>query len=182
MSDDRSENLAEVIDERVKVYGDPTVTFPQIAQVWSGYLAHEIKPEDVPMMMILMKSVRARQAPDYSDNTDDIEGYLDLYRKLVPEMIHARSVNEYIEKKTHPVVQMNQVEEPVLHRHLYTDCYCSDTSCPDTGREGVLPVRVGKPNEGSEALHLREIDYCKRLGVHVRGGLHTRLECGQALS
>lgn len=95
----RNENLTEVIDDRVKVYGDPTVTFVQIAQVWSGLLGHEVQPTDVPLLLMGMKMVRTSQAPDYSDNSDDIEGYLDIFRKLVgDDMVHARSVDEYVEK------------------------------------------------------------------------------------
>lgn len=96
----RTDVTAEVIDERIKVYGVPEITFPQIAEVWSGIIGHHVNPTDVPLMLIGMKLVRAAQAPDYSDNSDDVEGYLDIFRKLVGEdMVHARSVSEYIEKK-----------------------------------------------------------------------------------
>ena len=38
--------------------------------------------------------------PCYSDNSDDIEGYLDIFRKLVGEdMIHARTVSDFIAQK-----------------------------------------------------------------------------------
>ena len=99
MTTHRSDTVSEVIDLRVQVYGDPTVTFGQIAQVWSGILGHEVKATDVPLLLIGMKLVRTVQAPDYSDNSDDVEGYLDIFRQLVPDMIHARSVTEYIEIK-----------------------------------------------------------------------------------
>lgn len=99
VTEPRNEILTEVIDERRKVYGDPTVTFVQIAQVWSGLLGVEVQPTDVPLMLMGMKMVRTVQAPDYSDNSDDIEGYLDIFRELVgSDMVHARSVDEYIEK------------------------------------------------------------------------------------
>ena len=100
MGDHRSDTLAEVIDERVRVYGDPVVTFSQIAMVWSGILGVDVLATDVPLCLMGMKMVRTTQAPDYSDNTDDVEGYLDIFRKIVGEdMIHARSVDEYVEKK-----------------------------------------------------------------------------------
>lgn len=96
----REGTVGEVIDERVKVYGDPVVTFVQIAQVWSGILGVEVQATDVPLCLIGMKLVRTTQAPDYSDNSDDVEGYLDIFRQIVgPDMVHARSVAEYIEKK-----------------------------------------------------------------------------------
>lgn len=95
-----NENVTELIDERVKVYGDPKVTFPQIAQVWSAVLGVEVRPDQVPLCLIAMKLVRTSQTPDYSDNSDDIEGYLDIFRKVVGEdMVHARTVDEYVKKK-----------------------------------------------------------------------------------
>lgn len=90
----------EVVDGRTSVYGDPTETFCRIAQVWSGILGHTVNPTDVPLCLMGMKIIRTTQAPNYSDNSDDIEGYLDIFRKLVGEdMIHARSVAEYLEKR-----------------------------------------------------------------------------------
>lgn len=100
-STERSATLNHVIDYRVQVYGDPVETFVNIAKVWSGILGTEVNPTDVPLCLIGMKMVRTTQAPDYSDNSDDIEGYLDIFRQLVgPDMIHARSVDEYVEKRT----------------------------------------------------------------------------------
>jgi hypothetical protein len=96
----RDGTVGEVIDQRVQVYGDPTETFARIAEVWSGILGVPVNATDVPLCLIGMKIVRTTQAPDYSDNTDDVEGYLDIFRQLVGEdMIHARSVTEYVELK-----------------------------------------------------------------------------------
>lgn len=96
----RSANLKEVIDRRVEVYGDPTETFVRIAQVWTGILGHEVTAYDVPLLLIGMKAVRTQVTPDYSDNSDDIDGYLDIFRKLVgPDMVEARSVAEYLVMK-----------------------------------------------------------------------------------
>ena len=97
---ERDGNNGELIDRRVQVYGDPTKTFVRIAQVWSGILGHEVQPCEVPLLMMGMKMVRAQVMPDYSDNTDDVEGYLDIFRQLLGEdMIHARSVNDFIAQK-----------------------------------------------------------------------------------
>ena len=44
--------------------------------------------------------LRRQHTPDYSDNSDDIEGYLDIFRTLVgDDMVHARSVEEYLVQK-----------------------------------------------------------------------------------
>lgn len=91
---------AEVIDARVAIYGDPTRTFGRIADVWSGILGVHVNPTDVPLCLMGMKLVRTQVTPDYSDNSDDIEGYLDIFRQLVGEdMVHARLTGEYLEKK-----------------------------------------------------------------------------------
>ena len=92
--------VQEVIEGRRTVYGDPEEVFPRHAQVWSGILGVPISAEQVALCLIAYKLVRTADQPDYSDNSDDIEGYLDIFRKVVGDgMIHARSVDEYLEKK-----------------------------------------------------------------------------------
>lgn len=99
-STERQGVVGEVIDRRVQVYGNPVETFARIAEVWSGILGHHVNPVEVPLMMAGMKMVRAQVMPDYSDNSDDIAGYMDIFALLVGDsMIHARTVNEFIEKK-----------------------------------------------------------------------------------
>lgn len=99
-----AENTAivnEVIDGRRGVYGEPTDTFARMAQMISGLLGSEVQPWQVPLILIITKLVRTNQCPEYSDNSDDIEGYLAIFRELVGEdMIHARSVSEFLEIKT----------------------------------------------------------------------------------
>jgi hypothetical protein len=99
-TEERAGTLGEVIDRRVQVYGDPVVGFAEIAQMWSVFLGHDVQAWEVPIMMALMKVVRMKSSPDYSDHIDDIKGYADIFEKVMGEdMIQARSVNEYIEKK-----------------------------------------------------------------------------------
>lgn len=100
MEEPREGTLGDVIDRRVQVYGSPEETFPRIALVWSGILGHTVTAAEVPLMMAGMKMVRAQVMPDYSDNSDDISGYMDIFNKLVgDDMIHARTVNDFIAKK-----------------------------------------------------------------------------------
>jgi len=97
---ERNETLTEVIDGRRGIYGEPTVEFPKVAQVWSGILGFEVRADQVPLLLMGYKLVRTSQTPDYSDNSDDIEGYLDIFRELIGEdMVKARSVSEYLELK-----------------------------------------------------------------------------------
>lgn len=93
-----SEIVNEVIDGRSSVYGDPVDGMKRTAQVWSGILNFEVRPDQVPLLLMGYKLVRASECPEYSDNSDDVEGYLDIFRKVVGEdMVHARSVSEFLE-------------------------------------------------------------------------------------
>jgi len=97
-----SDIVNEVIEGRRSVYGDPTDTFVRIAAMWSALLGEEeaVLSWHVPLMFIAAKMIRTVEAPDYADNSDDIEGYLAIFRELIgDDMIHARSVDEYLEKK-----------------------------------------------------------------------------------
>lgn len=90
------ETTDEVVAKRVRLYGDPEETFIRIAQVWSGILGHDVNPVEVPLMLAGMKLVRTQVSPDYSDNSDDVDGYMDIFRRLVgDDMIHARTPQEY---------------------------------------------------------------------------------------
>lgn len=90
-------SVKEVVDSRVAVYGDPIDTFTRMAKMWSAILNHEVQPWEVPLMMVCVKMIRTTQAPNYSDNSDDIEGYLDIFRTIMgDDMIHASSVSEYV--------------------------------------------------------------------------------------
>ena len=95
-----SEIVGEVIDGRRGVYGEPTDTFARMAQMVSGLLGHEVHAWQIPLILITLKMVRTNQCPTYSDNSDDIEGYLAIFRELIGEdMVHARSVDEYLRAK-----------------------------------------------------------------------------------
>ena len=93
-----SNTVNEVVDGRRDVYGEPTDTFSRMAQMVSGLLGHEVHAWQIPLILIILKMVRTNQCPTYSDNSDDIEGYLAIFRELVGEdMVHARSVDEYLD-------------------------------------------------------------------------------------
>lgn len=86
----------DVVARRVRLYGDPVETFVRIAQVWSGILGTHVNPTDVPLMMAGLKLVRTQVTPDYSDNSDDVDGYMDIFRRLMgPDLIHARTPDDY---------------------------------------------------------------------------------------
>ena len=95
-----TEPTGELIDGRRGVYGEPTDTFTRMATMISGLLDHEVQPWQVPLILIITKMVRTNQCPTYSDNSDDIDGYLEIFRELIgDDMIHARTVSEYLALK-----------------------------------------------------------------------------------
>ena len=69
--------------DRQKQYGDPEDNFRNIAASWNSYLgakfgnhgANPISSQDVPLLMILMKTARLATNPNHHDSTVDIAGY-----------------------------------------------------------------------------------------------------------
>jgi hypothetical protein len=91
---------SQIVDERAATYGDPVDMYTRSAQVVSGILGTEVQPWQVPLIMAGLKMVRTAITPDYSDNSDDVEGYIDIFRTLIGEdMVHASSAAEYQAKR-----------------------------------------------------------------------------------
>lgn len=89
-------HMNEIVDKRLALYGDPVAVNIRIAQVWTGILGHEVKPVEVPLMMAGLKLVRAQVTPDYSDSSDDVVGWTNIFQLMVGEdMVHARTPDEY---------------------------------------------------------------------------------------
>ena len=112
-----SDIVNEVIDQRETLYGEPVQGMVRTAQIWSGILGFEVQPAQVPLMLMGYKLMRASISPDYADNSDDVEGDLDIFRKVVGEdMIHARTTADYWAQK----------EGPAYERKLYTEDTCKN--------------------------------------------------------
>ena len=68
---------------RADVYGGPEDSFQLIARLWEPYLSAKcismdgacIEPEDVAVMMGLLKVARLAQSPDHEDSWIDLAGY-----------------------------------------------------------------------------------------------------------
>lgn len=137
----QSDTVTEVIDGRGSVYGDPRETFPRVAQVWSGIAGTDITAEQVALMLIGHKLVRAAQTPNYSDNSDDVEGYLDIFRKIVgDDMVHARTVSEYLaelERRKSAAPGNPLVQQPVLEQYNRTRVLADGTEL-----YGILPSQL----------------------------------------
>jgi hypothetical protein len=77
------EALNIVNGARRNAYGHPENNFGRIADFWNAYLANKpidpdglaIDPQDVALMMVLMKVARLLESPQHRDSVVDIAGY-----------------------------------------------------------------------------------------------------------
>ena len=67
-----------ITQDRAKTHGGAEDSFADIAAMWSVYLEHPVGPEDVCMMMVLLKAVRFKNNPQHVDNPIDAAGYAAL--------------------------------------------------------------------------------------------------------
>lgn len=83
-----SDHESSVLDDAQKIiegarqteYGPPSESFGRIAQMWSAYLGIHIGVHDVALMMVLLKTSRARNGvlatgQPQRDSLVDIAGY-----------------------------------------------------------------------------------------------------------
>jgi len=64
-----------VSDERAITYGSKKANHENIARLWGAYLRMNINPEDVALMMILLKIARTQLGTGSIDNYVDMAGY-----------------------------------------------------------------------------------------------------------
>lgn len=76
----------EVVGGRGKSYGTPEDNFARIARLWNAHLVNRysvtdakggglLDPQDVSMMMALMKIARLANDPSHRDSWVDVAGY-----------------------------------------------------------------------------------------------------------
>lgn len=77
-----------IYGDREKTYGHPAKNLSNIAIMWSVYLASRsasgkewLTPQDVAVMMILLKSARLGNDPTHRDSVVDICGYAALIER-----------------------------------------------------------------------------------------------------
>lgn len=73
----------------------PENSFQNIANLWSAYLGEVINPEDVALMMVLLKVARLMEDATHYDSAVDIAGYA----ACLQEIVHKQEMEDdgYIE-------------------------------------------------------------------------------------
>jgi Domain of unknown function (DUF6378) len=151
------EEAQELLDSRLAVYGERVENMTRVAKVFSGILGIEVRPDQVPLLMVGYKTVRASQTPDYEDNVKDIEGYAIMFRECVgDDMIAAVNTDEYLVEKT----RREAVEERNRYIRAYNSmCDEADSEAPTKEQVAQLQQEVpsyqpGPYQENAPSQHL----------------------------
>ncbi|AZF93442.1 phosphofructokinase [Mycobacterium phage Centaur] len=73
----------EIINgQRAQDYGDAKENHQRIANLWNVYAGTELSPEDVAVMMILLKIARFMENGYHQDTVVDIAGYAGVLEKM----------------------------------------------------------------------------------------------------
>jgi len=64
-----------VTRDRVATHGDAEDSFGKLAAIWGARLGVHIRPDQVAIMMLDLKTVRAWDNPKHQDNWIDMAGY-----------------------------------------------------------------------------------------------------------
>ena len=67
-----SEAVSLMMGDRMATHGDPVETLNRIAQMWSGYLGHDVSARDCAQMMVLVKVARSVHAYDRDHYVDAV--------------------------------------------------------------------------------------------------------------
>jgi len=168
---DEAQNL---LDSRLAVYGERVENMTRVAQVFSGILGTEVRPDQVPLLMVGYKTVRASQTPDYEDNVKDIEGYAIMFREIIgDDMIAAVNTDEYLLEKNRR--EMQEMRNPFVPAFLCRGC---DRTLP----EGAAPsahaadCRIAELNRNIRAYNSRYEEEVPQLtGAQLEGAQVNRL-------
>jgi hypothetical protein len=71
---------------RQQEYGAPADDFARTAGAWKALFGWDVKPEDVPKAMIIVKLSRSVQSPRKRDHVVDIAGYAGTIELVWDEM------------------------------------------------------------------------------------------------
>jgi hypothetical protein len=148
----------ELLDSRLAVYGERVENMTRVAKVFSGILGIEVRPDQVPLLMVGYKTVRASQTPDYEDNIKDVEGYAIMFREIIgDDMIAAVNTDEYILEKGRRELAKEELNK---HARAYNSRYENDLPQPTDAQAIRLQHEVpsyqpGPVMQGATHKHLQ---------------------------
>jgi len=67
-------------------YGHPISNHKRIAELWSAYLGYPIQPNEVAILMCLVKISRQAEDPGVVDNYKDALGYIAIAKTITDAM------------------------------------------------------------------------------------------------
>lgn len=85
-----------ITKDRAATHGGAEDSFGDISKLWSVYVGKHISPEDVCMMMVMLKIARFKNTPSHADHTIDICGYAAIAGELA--MRQAHGIQEKVEQ------------------------------------------------------------------------------------
>ena len=80
------EQVINTLHSRGADYGHPITNHKRIAELWSAYLGYPIQPNEVAILMCLLKISRQAQDPRVDDNYTDALGYIAIAKTITDAM------------------------------------------------------------------------------------------------
>ena len=80
------EQVIDTLHSRGADYGHPITNHKRIAELWSAYLGYPIQPNEVAILMCLLKISRQAQDPRVDDNYTDALGYIAIAKTITEAM------------------------------------------------------------------------------------------------
>lgn len=79
-------DVIKTIHSRGIDYGHPIENHKRIAELWSAYLGYPIQPNEVAILMCLVKISRQAEDPRVIDNYTDALGYIAIAKTITDAM------------------------------------------------------------------------------------------------
>jgi hypothetical protein len=154
------EATIEILDAR-SAYGDKVQNQVEQAAMINAYLSgRKVQPVDVPAIFMLVKLHRLGKMPDYKDNYDDIEGYLQIAKEVIgSDMIEATTAKEYMEIKNRREKgpTQNDEEGAIVEKFLARGQAILDRSDVKLVRRRMPDPGPRHPYENAERDMLRDV-------------------------
>ena len=79
-------DVIATLHQRGTDYGHPIGNHKRIAELWSAYLGYPIQPNEVAILMCLVKISRQAEDPRVTDNYTDALGYIAIAKTITEAM------------------------------------------------------------------------------------------------